>query len=1310
MMRRTSLIGAIVLSALLALPALNANVDDVGAGTRKIEQSDYTMYMNLSDAATTAFTGGTPYSYLGYYHCGGQGDINGDGIDDLVIVDPNNDTQVGGVTVGGVVSVYFGGPHLAERQDNRSPPDVLFYGPSGSYTGESACIPGDLNLDGIDDLVISSPTMIDGTSSGKVHIFFGKRSGWKGVTSIDGADASFLSEGSSVDYFGKVVSGLGDVNGDGWVDLGISYPYLDWGGQSTLGKVFVVFGGRSEWERNMSIFDADASFVGRDIYDMLGCTMSGAGDVNGDGLDDFIIGAPWADHVSSYDGEVSLIFGRTDGWGQNVSVSAADVNFGGEGLNDYLGLGLSGGSDVNGDGLDDIMIGAPYNKDGSPGAGKVYLIFGRTEGWASEFDLSLSDATFLGEKQFDYLASVSIETDVNMDGLADILLGAVNSDHNSECAGQVYLFYGRSDGWGIEMNLSKADASFVGEYKYDNAGTVIWGVGDVIGDGYPGFMISASDNDEGSYMAGKVYLISGGINFEPLEITSLRAFRDPDYSEEVSIADLGEVIYLELIGKDGNSSNRNAAYVNLTLNQSHPREVKMVLRETDIDSGVYRGMYAIPLTSIYGEQLSAKSVNDPLKAITITVDTPVRIGPIPKSHTIDQDQHFSVQACNLGYSDEVTWTFDTDAEWLSFSQETLTISGDPDNSDVGKWSMTLNLTDGAGHYSLVISKIEVRNLPPTILTENEDEAFQGTPYLVDYDCDEDGHGEMSWSLGTEMTWLDIDSATGVLEGMPGPSDVGTYQVWIWVNDGNGAKDQTVFNMTVVDVNDRPQITTSDITEVYQGEPYQRTYEATDLDPSDMHVWALETNAGWLNMSRSGLLKGTPGPDDVGMFDVKVIVTDSRGLYDVHMFRLEVKNMNDAPYFERLPGPLTLKHGETFIQTIDARDHDKGDVLRFSMETEPFSNMTIDEYTGKIVWRASMRWFDRPPYMMKVALTVSDGSLSAKGSFEIEVLPSTRPNTILAAPQDGGKVSAKLLSLEWSGSDLENDPLTYDVYLGDTKAFVSALKEETLYAEMITEGSLEVHDLMEGRTYYWTVIPNDGCLDGTCNSGIRSFRLNTAPVVDVPELQTIEAGSSFRFVIKAEDGDPEDKIDLGYSLLEGPLGMTIGEDTGVISWEPEADQVMMHKIVIGVSDGIDVTEMTFTIEVVDAGKEGGSKLPLIAGACAIVLLVVVSFAVVLVLMKGRRNARTKEEREIERPFDVDDDDDVKDDEGSDNRFKCDVPLTPAEAHAKLGKGSRAVSYEDLYGVPRPKEERGMDAVELKNYIHDQIEEMEMIPEE
>jgi hypothetical protein len=390
--------------------------------------------------------------------------------------------------------------------------DASFWGETAEdEAGYSVASAGDVNGDGYDDILIGAPYWDDSShilgEAGHTYLIFGMSSGWsKGSLFI--TNASFKGENEK-DYSGMSVAGAGDVNGDGYDDILIGAPYNNDGG-AYAGKAYLIFGKELGWSMNTDLSGADASFLGEARQNSFGWSVAGAGDVNGDGYDDILIGAWVNSEGGGFAGQTYLIFGKALGWSKNTDMSRANASFLGEDEFDHSGRSVAGAGDVNGDGYDDILIGARGNGEGGPSAGQTYLILGKELGWSLDTNLATSDASFWGEEAGDRTGeSVAGAGDINGDGFDDILIGCFDNDEGGSGAGQTYLILGKALGWSMDSNLSNASASFIGEEAGDSSGWSVAGAGDVNADGYADILIGAKDNDESVSGAGQTYLILG---------------------------------------------------------------------------------------------------------------------------------------------------------------------------------------------------------------------------------------------------------------------------------------------------------------------------------------------------------------------------------------------------------------------------------------------------------------------------------------------------------------------------------------------------------------------------------------------------------------------------------------------------------------------------------------------------------------------------------------------------------------------------------------------------------------------------------
>jgi hypothetical protein len=419
------------------------------------------------------------------FRVSGAGDVDGDGHDDLLIGAPYDGD--------GGAAYLMRGPVMGTL--DLAGADAKLVGESGGWgygTGYSVSGAGDVDGDGNDDLLIGAP--YDNAATGVAYLVRGPV---MGTVDLAFADAKLLGAEMS-DHAGQSVANAGDVNGDGRDDLLIGAPEY---GEGTLpaGGAFLVLGPATSTP-DLSL--TDAKFYGENGSDDAGSSVSGAGDVNGDGLDDLLIGAPHFKFRREYSaGAAYLLLGPLSG---PVDLALADATIVGGPDSGGVGTSVSDAGDVDGDGHDDVLIGATTNYVDSDGGGAAYLVLGPVTG---RVEASRADATLVGELYSGVGYSVSGAGDVDGDGHVDLVIGAYSSEEGGQDAGATYLVLGPVSG---TMDLSRSDATFVGEERNDVVGYSVAGVGDVDGDGLDDLLMGAPSNDAGGVDAGAAYLIYGG--------------------------------------------------------------------------------------------------------------------------------------------------------------------------------------------------------------------------------------------------------------------------------------------------------------------------------------------------------------------------------------------------------------------------------------------------------------------------------------------------------------------------------------------------------------------------------------------------------------------------------------------------------------------------------------------------------------------------------------------------------------------------------------------------------------------------------
>ena len=402
------------------------------------------------------------------------GDINGDGIDDIIIGAPDVNSASNNVSAGASYVVFGSSDFeatLSSSSLNGSNGFALQGIDSFDDSGTSVSRAGDINGDGIDDIIIGAPRA-DG--AGESYVVFGKDVDTEGnfeatfdLSNLDGSNGFTLQGVDSSGNSGFSVSSAGDVNGDGIDDLIIGDPSADPNNNNFAGESYVVFGkdvdteGDFEATFNLSNLDGSNGFAlqGIDSFDNSGFSVSGAGDINGDGIDDLIIGAPDADGGA---GESYVVFGK-DVANQGDFEATFDLSnlngnngfvFQGEDSGDQSGFSVSRAGDINGDGIDDLIIGAPSADPNNNNAGESYVVFGKDVANQGNFEATFDRSDLNGSNGFIINGvgsfifsgrSVSGAGDVNGDGIDDIIIGTPDADQpDGFNGGQSYVVFGRA--------------------------------------------------------------------------------------------------------------------------------------------------------------------------------------------------------------------------------------------------------------------------------------------------------------------------------------------------------------------------------------------------------------------------------------------------------------------------------------------------------------------------------------------------------------------------------------------------------------------------------------------------------------------------------------------------------------------------------------------------------------------------------------------------------------------------------------------------------------------------------------------------
>ncbi|MBK8609501.1 MAG: FG-GAP repeat protein [Chitinophagaceae bacterium] len=361
---------------------------------------------------------------------------------------------------------------------------------AGANMGFSVAGAGDVNGDGYSDVVVGvhgydNPEIDEGAA----FVYHGSASG------ISMVPAVIVENNQAGARLALSVSTAGDVNGDGYSDIIVGTPLYD-NVEMNEGAFLVYHGSAS------GIVATPVTFVeSNQVNAQLGYSVAGAGDVNGDGYSDVVVGAWLYDNPEVNEGVAFVYYGGPAG----ISTSGNSVVQADQGASNF-GMSVAGAGDVNGDGFSDIIVGAEDYDDGQTDEGAVFIYHGSAAGIVTTAAVMLQENLTLSQYGF----SVSSAGDVNGDGYSDVIVGAYLYNSGQANEGVAFVYHGSGAGitaaYSTLLEANQIAASF---------GVSVACAGDIDGDGYSDVIVGANSYDNGETNEGAAFVYSGsstGIN------------------------------------------------------------------------------------------------------------------------------------------------------------------------------------------------------------------------------------------------------------------------------------------------------------------------------------------------------------------------------------------------------------------------------------------------------------------------------------------------------------------------------------------------------------------------------------------------------------------------------------------------------------------------------------------------------------------------------------------------------------------------------------------------------------------------------
>ncbi|WP_462179029.1 tandem-95 repeat protein [Pseudoalteromonas gelatinilytica] len=538
-------------------------------------------------------------------------------------------------------------------------------------------------------------------------------------------------------------------------------------------------------------------------------------------------------------------------------------------------------------------------------------------------------------------------------------------------------------------------------------------------------------------------------------------------------------------------------------------------------------------------------------------DKPV-ITSSPVTVAIEDAQYsYTVTASDVDAGDSLSYTVSSThglPSWLSYDNVTRTLTGIPTNDDVGTYSITVVVNDTSSEEAKQLFTLTVTNVNDApvisstpITTANEDSIYSYTVSATDVDKGD----TLTYSAKTLPNWLSIDAATGLVSGTPSNDDVGMHTVSLTVTDSAKETDSQLFSITVENVNDAPEFTSTPITTATEDELYSYTASATDDDAGDTLSYTALDMPSWLTFDDTTLtLSGTPTNDDVGTYNITLVVIDKSKEETKQEFILNVVNVNDVPDVH--DDTAIVDEDNSVAINILANDSDVDNDLNpasVRVVTAPILGKTsLNTANGVITYIPNENVNGSDSFTYTVDDLENGRSAIATVSITINPVndaPFAKIDTAITEEDMAIEIDVAL-----NDSDLdEGDSLdlsSLEVVTAPENGKASVQNKRILYTPNT--------DFNGSDTFTYRVADGSGAMSNQASVMVTVGEVNDAPIAsnDTAEL---DEDASIELSILDNDLDVDSNLTIdNVTITQAPANgkVSINSTSGTISYKPNAD--------------------------------------------------------------------------------------------------------------------------------------------------------------